>query len=64
MTSKVNFIIQEFKNKKKRKTNTISSDIIFMYYITETLSKPLSQIDRKKIFGIYKKLFNNLSTQL
>ena len=58
---RVDFIIQEYHNRLKRKNNNKNSTIIFMYYIAETLSKPISKNDRKRLFMIYKKLYGKIS---
>ena len=54
---KTDFIVQEYKNKIKRNTNTNNSNQLFLLYIAEALSKPMSLRDRKEIFKIYKKVF-------
>ena len=54
---KTDFIVQEYKNKIERNTNTRNSNQLFLLYIAEALSKPMSQRDRKEIFKIYKKVF-------
>ena len=54
---KTDFIVQEYKNKIERNTNTRNSNQLFLLYIAEALSKPMSQRDRKEIFKICKKVF-------
>ena len=56
MTTRIKFIIQEYKNIKKRKTNNKTSIQIYKNYIVETLSKRISSQDRKKIYNIYKNI--------
>lgn len=53
---KADFIVQEYKNKMERKTNNSNSNNVFLLYIAEALSKPMSQRDRKEVFKIYKKI--------
>ena len=57
---KTDFIVQEYKNKIERNTNTRNSNQLFLLYIAEALSKPMSQRDRKEIFKIYKKVLKLL----
>ena len=56
MTTRVNFILQEYSNIKRRKTNNKLSISIFRNYIVETLTKRISIKDRKKLHNIYKKV--------
>ena len=53
---RIDFIFQEYKNIKARKTNSYNQKQIFKNYIVETLSKKISLKDRKIIYKIYKKI--------
>lgn len=57
MPTRIEFIFQEYKNIKNRKTNTQNGKNVFKKYIVETLvTKRGSAKDRRKLFNIYKQL--------
>jgi len=61
---RVDFVIQEYGNKVRRRTNTLNSDLIFLEYVSDTLKKSLSKKDREKVSKIYKKLLEKVFKRL
>jgi len=61
---RVDFVIQEYGNKVRRRTNTLNSDLIFLEYVSDTLRKSLSKKDREKVLKIYKKLLEKVFKRL